>query len=91
MSIDPYGNLYLCESCDHHKWSVFQHGFDYCWEKLREERQKEIEIEIPCGGCENEKYCFICAPMVKYEYGTLCRPEKECLYAATIGKLIRSE
>lgn len=76
--IDPEGSLFLCNSSDNHKWSINKYGFDYCWEKILEERKKEIEVVTPCGVCNFKNRCGLCAPVIKKEYGELCKPYKEC-------------
>jgi hypothetical protein len=78
--IDPYGNIYLCESSMNNCWNLLQHTFEYCWNKIYIERKKEIDNTIPCNvyGCKYKEYCSACLPNIKKEYGKWCIPKGMC-------------
>lgn len=88
ININPMGEMYLCECSQKNKWSLLKKGFEYCWEKVGLERDKEFEVDIECNKCNLRKYCNICPPLIKYRYGKLCKPEKECRYAQNVKRLV---
>jgi MoaA/NifB/PqqE/SkfB family radical SAM enzyme len=85
--IDPNGCMFLCNNSFENKWSVIDYGFDYCWEKMKNERKKEIEIETPCSLCPKKNICSLCAPLIKYEYKKLCKPIDDCIFALKFKSL----
>ena len=86
FSIDPYGNMYLCELCDGNKYNVLKLGFERCWEKMFEERGKNIDIETVCDRCCYRKFCSSCNPKLKYENGNSGKPSNRDCYRAHILK-----
>lgn len=86
FSIDPYGNMYLCELCDENKYNVLKLGFERCWEKLLKERGKHIDVETVCDQCCYRKYCSSCNPKLRYENENLRQPSSRDCYRAHILK-----
>ena len=87
LSIDPFGNMYLCELCDRDKYNILDLGFEYCWEKLLEERKKYIEVSNYCDDCCYRKYCSSCNPKLHYE--NLSQPSnRDCFRAHILKRLV---
>lgn len=86
--IDPEGNSFLCNNSNKNKWSILKYGFDYCWEMIGEERKKEIDVITECGKCSEKFSCGICAPYIKREYGSLCRPYNHCKQGKLLEEML---
>lgn len=91
VNIDPYGYMYLCECSQKNKWSLLNNSFNYCLNKIRIERKIELCENPYCINCKLKKYCNICSPLIKYRYGKLCKPQKECAKAAQLKILLENE
>ena len=80
IRIDPYGNVYLCETSSEHSWNILKHTFTYCWNKIKAEREREICIKPPCDieHCKYKSFCSACIPQIKNDYGKICVPIKNC-------------
>lgn len=88
VNIDPLGKMYLCECSQERKISLLKEGFDICWEIIGKEREQEFQVDIECNKCQKRNFCNICPPLIKYRYGKLCKPVKECRYAENIERMV---
>ncbi|MDY5482562.1 MAG: radical SAM protein [Veillonella caviae] len=84
FSIDPIGNVFLCEQEPTSVGNILADGFDMCWKNLFNARKKYIEVDLGCNSCNYKKICTYCAPKLKSEYGI---PYKNTLACLEIKKL----
>lgn len=60
------------------------------WLKILDILKKNKILAIRFN-CKLKKYCNICSPLIKYRYGKLCKPQKECAKAAQLKILLENE
>lgn len=85
ITIDPYGNAFLCDSIPGERYNLLDTEFKEAWSNLYAQRKKYIEIPSVCSACEKRELCGLCAPTLLMEYGSCQkRPSRECSYSATL-------
>ncbi len=89
LSVDPYGNCFLCDSIPGERYNILTSDFDVAWAKLYEQRLRYIEVKTACSKCENYTHCGLCAPTLIMEYyGYNEKPIPECVFHNTLRTLL---
>lgn len=88
FSIDPQGNMYLCELADSMKLDLLDLGFNQCWNQLFAERNRIMQTKTPCSSCQYRKYCSVCTPKLLYEQKSLQPLRRDCYRARLLKSLV---
>lgn len=91
FTINWQGSMRPCVVLSTPSVSVFEHGFDEAWNKVREEVGK-IRLNLKCSQCNLRTFCRTCAASALLETGSFDGvPEYMCRYAAESYRLIKLE
>ena len=62
------GEMGACGMFTDGYYSITEHGFDYCWQKVRE-YVADIRLPAKCTNCTYRNFCPVCAAVCKSETG----------------------
>lgn len=78
------GDMSACGIIPDNEFNVFEKGFDFCWQSIREKTGK-IRLPKECVSCKYKDICCVCAASCLCETGSYSeKPEYVCEYTKNI-------